>query len=244
MCYLCHSPMLMIGIAIWLLDRIIPHSITMVLISGLIIYIAIYLGALRKSKKNNLAVFIRTIAILSFIYGISLFLNVLVSGNEKIVSPISFRYEQPTNQPPFFLSIENKKDLSQILNIAHTQHKIILLDFYADWCENCKKFDRDVLANSNVKALLSKFVMGRVDLTNINSEAVSLAKQFSILAPPAIIFLDENGNRFNIPVIIDSNPDDFINILQHTLTSTLISKNSDYSTSPRVSKNPRVARYI
>ncbi len=55
----------------------------------------------------------------------------------------------------------------------------------------------------------------RVNLTNNDPESIQLAKAFGVIAPPAILILDKNGNKTNIPTIVYTNKSDIINDLNN-----------------------------
>lgn len=76
---------------------------------------------------------------------------------------------------------------------AKAQNKLIMVDFYTDWCSWCKKLDADTYPNAKVVAYSSKLVSVKVDA---EKEGVELAKRYKVQGYPTILFLDANGEIF------------------------------------------------
>ncbi|OYY54236.1 MAG: protein-disulfide reductase, partial [Polynucleobacter sp. 35-46-207] len=73
------------------------------------------------------------------------------------------------------------------------QKKVVLLDFYADWCISCKEMEINTFANPEVNEQLAKFVLLQADVTKNSSENQELLKRFGLFGPPGILFFDQNS---------------------------------------------------
>lgn len=69
--------------------------------------------------------------------------------------------------------------------------KIIMIDFYTDWCGWCKVLDTDVYTNSDVIAALDNFVCLKL---NAEKEGKDQAAKFIITGYPYIAFIDSTGS--------------------------------------------------
>lgn len=79
----------------------------------------------------------------------------------------------------------NKNNISEIKN----SEKIILLDFYADWCGPCRMISPivDEIAKENPKLLVGKI--------NVDNEP-ELAQEFGVSSIPVLIVM-KDGNVVN-----------------------------------------------
>lgn len=80
-----------------------------------------------------------------------------------------------------------KVEFSDILK----SDKPVILDFTAPWCVNCKKIEKETLSRPDILKRLKRFNLVHVDFDS-NPD---LVKKYSIIGPPAIIFIDKHGNQ-------------------------------------------------
>ena len=92
-----------------------------------------------------------------------------------------------------FTVIQSSAQLDQFLAKAKEQKKVVLLDFYADWCISCKEMEVNTFANSEVNEQLAKFVLLQADVTKNSPENQELLKRFGLFGPPGILFFDQNS---------------------------------------------------
>jgi thioredoxin-like negative regulator of GroEL len=80
-------------------------------------------------------------------------------------------------------------------NSAVTQgqrsHRLILVDFYTDWCGWCKKMDADVYPNPAVARAMTQYVPLRL---NAEQNGAALARRYKVHGYPTIMVLDDSGN--------------------------------------------------
>jgi thiol:disulfide interchange protein DsbD len=92
-----------------------------------------------------------------------------------------------------FSVIESNAQLDQFLAKAKEQNKLVLLDFYADWCISCKEMEVNTFANSEVNQELQKFVLLQADVTKNSPDNQALLKRFGLFGPPGILIFDLNS---------------------------------------------------
>ena len=108
----------------------------------------------------------------------------------------SSRITTPTTPTTAFKVIKNNHDLDAELLQAQQNNKIMLLDFYADWCISCKDLDNTVFSDPEVKKELQSLHVVRADVTSNDMMDKAIQERFNVIAPPTMLFFDEKGNEF------------------------------------------------
>ncbi|MBU3637814.1 protein-disulfide reductase DsbD [Polynucleobacter sp. es-MAR-4] len=105
-----------------------------------------------------------------------------------------------------FTVIESSAQLEQFLTQAKEQKKLVLLDFYADWCISCKEMEVNTFANPEVNQELQKFVLLQADVTKNSPENQALLKRFGLFGPPGILIFDLNSEELKDQRVIGYMP--------------------------------------
>jgi thiol:disulfide interchange protein DsbD len=89
-----------------------------------------------------------------------------------------------------------KNTITNTLNSAKKNNKLVILDFYADWCAACKELDEYTWENDKVKEILQlNYIMLKLDFTKTSKEGKELQRKYSVKGLPTVIFLDSNGKE-------------------------------------------------
>jgi len=82
------------------------------------------------------------------------------------------------------------RTLDSAIAVSKSQHKKIIIDFFADWCLPCKRMDAEVLSHEKLKSSFAKdFILLKL---NAEKEGKELARRFSIGAFPSYVVTDAN----------------------------------------------------
>ena len=73
---------------------------------------------------------------------------------------------------------------------AKEEKKLVLLDFYADWCISCKEMEVSTFANPEVSKQLKQFVLLQADVTKNSADNQALLKRFGLFGPPGILIFN------------------------------------------------------
>ncbi len=195
---------LLLGLAIWLLERVTPVATTMFLWGALMIVSAIYMGALDALTENSSGwkKLWKGLGMLLLIYGIIILLG-LASGNRNVFQPLkglSLNSGSATGavvqtEHLNFIQIKGVDGLNKELAKAKAAGKPVMLDFYADWCVSCKEMEALTFADPAVQKALESVVILQADVTPNDEKDTELYKHFGIIGPPSIMFFDADGNE-------------------------------------------------
>jgi len=128
-----------------------------------------------------------------------------------VTQPVSQLFGGSTEHNLPFTRIKSLAELDAA--IAAANGKIVMLDFYADWCVACKEMEKFTFSDSNIQAALKNTVLLQADVTENNEDDQALLKRFGLFGPPGIIFFDASGNEIKPKVIGYKNVAQFTQIL-------------------------------
>jgi thiol:disulfide interchange protein len=90
------------------------------------------------------------------------------------------------------LAIPWEKDLAGALARAGNERKLVMVDFYTDWCRWCQVMDEKTLADKAVQVELKRLVLVKLDAERDGRDA---ARRYRVEGFPTILFLDATGRE-------------------------------------------------
>jgi thiol:disulfide interchange protein DsbD len=197
----------MLGVAIWLLDRVLNASVIMYLWSFLLLGTAIYLRVYKHIISQLITLVIFLLGVVLFIGAISGAINPL-NPLEKFTSSKSIQVDSEKLK---FTKIKNIEELNLAIK---NSTKPVMLDFWASWCVACKELEEITFKDEAVIAKLQNFTLLKADVTANSDDDKALQKMFGVVGPPALIFWDKDKNEVNSSKIVGyKNPKDFLEII-------------------------------
>ena len=197
---------IMLGVAIWLLDRVLSPSIIMSLWALLFLATAIYL----KTQSNMFAELASSIL---FILGVVLLVG-LISGSTNPLKPLEKLTGSANIIKEDKLIFHKIKNISELEFAIKNSNKPVMLDFWASWCVSCKELEEITFKDEEVMKKLQNFTLLTADITKNNDEDKALQKMFGVVGPPALIFWDKDKKEVNSSKIVGyKNPKEFLEIL-------------------------------
>ncbi|MDP3837907.1 MAG: protein-disulfide reductase DsbD, partial [Methylococcales bacterium] len=210
----------MLAVAVWMLSRVIPPTVTMLLWAMLLVLPAIYLSAVDPLPENasGWRKLWKGVGVMMLVYGVLLLIG-LSMGNSNPLKPLhGFAVggnAQSAEQGLVFQRIHSVAELEAKIKQASAEGKSVMLDFYADWCVSCKEMEAYTFTDAKVKQALSNFVLLQADVTANSDADKALLEKFQLIGPPAILFfsVDQKEHPEN-RVIGYQNTDTFLQSLQ------------------------------
>lgn len=189
---------LMLAVAIWMLERVIPASISQILWAVLLISSAIYMGTLDPVREgiSNWFRLWKSIGLVLLIWGVLLLIGVAAGAKGTPLAPLSglnMGGAGTSTEQVSFDMIENEQQLDALLEQAQAAGQPVMLDFYADWCTDCVRMERETFPKPEVVAALQGFKLIKVDVTANTAEHRALLSRFDLFGPPGMIFWDTSG---------------------------------------------------
>ena len=194
---------MMLGLAIWMMSRILPDSVTLALWGVLIFMAGVYLGGLTTLTPGSGGAqkLGKGFGLLAMIYGAVLLLGSLAGGHSMLQPLSSLGTSEQLNVAEHrkleFRQIKAVNDLEQALAQASGQGKTVMLDFYADWCVSCIEMEEYTFTDATVQIALSNTVLLQADVTTNDEDDQALLKRYGIFGPPTIVFFDTDGLQRN-----------------------------------------------
>jgi thiol:disulfide interchange protein DsbD len=176
---------LMLATALWMVSPVIPGIAQMLAWAGLTIAYAVYLfwrsgGWMARAA----AVMFAGLGLLQLV-GVA-------TGSRDPLAPLAHVTGAGVHTTSF-ARIRSVKELDAFL--AENPGKVVMLDFYADWCVSCKEMEKLTFIDPRVQAQFAGMVLLQADVTANNDDDRALLKRFGLFGPPGIIFFDPAGNE-------------------------------------------------
>ncbi|MGF1726369.1 protein-disulfide reductase DsbD [Photobacterium nomapromontoriensis] len=179
---------ILLAVPLFLLERILPHSVMPILwaLLGISAFGWLY------HVKNTLNVSWRS-RVLTVIAMVGLFLSV-----QPLYPLFTGTADQPSSQPQMTIEFEKVSDIDDLtlaLEEAKARGLPVMLDFYADWCVACKEFELYTFHDPEVASQLGYFILLQADVTQSSPEDIELMQAMNVLGLPTVDFWDSEGKR-------------------------------------------------
>lgn len=191
---------LLLGLAIWMLERIIPGWLTMVLWGTLLIVSAVYMGALDQLQidSNGWNKLYKGLGLIMLIYG-SLLMIGGASGSQNLWQPLqqlaASNGRTIAKQEGLQFSLIN--DLPELEARLASTSQPVMLDFYADWCTDCKTMERTTFRDPDVVKAMDDYLLLKLDMTDNTDAHQQLLKELRVFGPPTMLFFNADGTELD-----------------------------------------------
>lgn len=210
---------LLLGVAIWLLSRILPGQIVLLLWSLLALVYGIVLGALEPATSAASRL-VKGVAWVFLLYGAAAFIGVL-QGQSDPLNPLAnnqshiaapYSVSSNTHSTPF----KRTASVEDVKNTIATSSRAVMVDLYADWCISCKVMDEEIFAQPDVQQQLKHLTWIQLDVTEQTPENIAFMKAHSVFGPPSILFFQQGSEVTGARIIGETTRADFIQgVLKH-----------------------------
>jgi thiol:disulfide interchange protein DsbD len=190
----------MLAVAIWMLERILAGGLIMLLWGVLAISCGIYLGALERIEAgaSGWKRLWKSLGMVLLVLGAVEIVGAAAGGDYWLKPLERFAASTAgtaTGEQVEFRRIKSLQDLEQELVQAGSSGKGAMLDFYADWCVECIRMEKNTFRDAGVQVQLGHLQLLQADVTANDDLDQELMKEFGIIGPPAILFFNRQGEE-------------------------------------------------
>lgn len=186
-----------LGMAIWLLERLMPGPLILALWAILLAGVAVFLGVLDRIEPGagSSQRFQRIGGVIALFAAALLGFGAALGGSDPLrpLAPLQTagRASEP-EQDLSFTEITTTEGLTQALAGGEGPAMIYLT---ADWCVTCRGIERSVLPDPVVTTALSEMRLVKADVSDTGTDARALMQMIGAAGPPTMIFLDRQSRE-------------------------------------------------
>ncbi len=182
---------MMLGVAAWMLARVIPERAALLLWAVPALVLGWLLWHEARGRTASLWV-VRGAGVAAGLYAMVLATGAALGGTDPL-APIPALAARSHALP--FRPIKSLAQLQRAVSEAKAGGRGVVVDFSADWCTSCKEMERYTFTDPRVQAALSAAVLLRADVTANDADDKALLKYFGIIGPPTIAFYNKDGEE-------------------------------------------------
>jgi len=193
-----------LGVAVWMLSRVLPGSATLALWALLAIVAGYYFGGFGRASTDGTAwpLVARGLGLAAIVWGILMMVGAASGGHDPLqplrgasLPGLAGKGAAAADSTLPFRMIGSVEDLDRELEAAQAAGKPAMLDFYADWCVSCKEMEKYTFSVPAVQDDLAGFVLLKADVTANNEAHQALFKRFGVYGPPTTAFFSAKGGE-------------------------------------------------
>ena len=182
---------LMLGVAAWMLSRLVSDRVALLLYCAP--FIAAFIVLWRLQNRGTARWIGRTAALAAGVYAVLLGVGAARGATDPL-HPLA-RAPASAAGELVFARVANIAELDRAVSAAAASGRTVMLDFYADWCTSCKEMEHYTFTNPRVHQALANMTLLRADVTANSSDDQALLKRFGIFGPPTIAFYGGDGHE-------------------------------------------------
>ncbi|WP_227548898.1 protein-disulfide reductase DsbD [Marinobacter nauticus] len=194
---------ILLGTAIWFLDRILDNSLVLALWGALAIGTGLSLwragGTIKMKGLRNL---LSSSGMVVILWGALMVIGAAAGGHQMLYplekltrSEVVMTAGMETSEQSFE-DFKSWPDLQRNLAAAGERGQWTLVDFYADWCISCKVIEEEVFGDPRVQQAFGDMTLLRADVTKNDEVDQELMRRLQVLGPPTVMIFGPDGQEY------------------------------------------------
>ncbi|MGH8273778.1 MAG: protein-disulfide reductase DsbD, partial [Gammaproteobacteria bacterium] len=193
----------MLAYAAWLLGRILPAPVILVLWGAIGLLAALVLGVFKRPMLVRDHGLTRGAGVVAGLAGLVLIAGGVAGGTNPLAPFAGLRaMPQAEAMALPYTPVQSVAALKTQLAQASAVGRPVMVAFSADWCTSCLEMDHKTLHNPAVRRALARMTLLKVDVTDNTPAERQLLKHFGLYGPPAYLFFDRCGRRLNAQEVV------------------------------------------
>jgi len=212
----------LLAVAIWMLERIVQGPVILLLWGLLATASGVYLGALERIPEgaSGWRRLWKSIGLVLLLLGAIEIIGA-ASGGENWMNPLKnvrLGSQATSVEHITFQKIKSLADLDAAVVRSNQAGKPVMLDFYADWCVECVRMERNTFSEPEIQAFFERLQPLQADVTLNDETDQALMAEYGIIGPPAILFFDRHGTELRSMRLVGYfEPEEFAQHLERVL---------------------------
>ena len=190
---------LLLAVAIYLLERVVPEEVALALWAALFIVCAIYMGALDSLAPGSggWRRLWKGAGLVMLVYGVLVMVGAAGGGGDlfRPLKGIALVAGERGERELEFRPVKGVEGLNAELGPAVARGQVVMVDYYADWCVSCKEMERYTFSDPQVRTALADVLLLQTDVTANDALDQALLDKFGLFGPPAIQFFGPDGRE-------------------------------------------------
>jgi thiol:disulfide interchange protein DsbD len=183
----------LLALAIWMLERVVPPPVIMLMWGALAVASGVYLGALTRLPPDvaGWRKLWQALGVIALLFGSAQIIGAL-SGGDDWMRPLDHlsggaSAVAPVASVPF----RQVDTLDALRSAIATAPGAVFLSFTAEWCVDCRRMERRTFPEASVQERFAQMTILKVDVTDYNDDHRDILGHFGLIGPPAYLFFAE-----------------------------------------------------
>lgn len=193
----------LLGMAIWFVERILPEPIVLGLWGALGLCLAVALRALaRNASAGPLPQAGNASAAVVGLWSALILIGAAGGADDPwrpldVYSPTGdgTAVASEASEPLEFDEVTDLSSLEERVAMASNEGQMTLVEFTADWCVSCEVIEQEVFGDSTVQTELQDVQRLRVDVTAYDAEDKAIMQNFGVVGPPTLMWFGPDGQE-------------------------------------------------
>ena len=210
----------LLALAIWMLERVVPPAVTMLMWGSLALASAVYLGALTRlpSDASGWSKLWQSLGLVLLILGAIQLIGAASGGNDWLRPLNHLRPAAGGAAPVAAPSFQRIDRLDQLQQAIAESPRPVFLDFYADWCVDCVRMERRTFPEPEVARRMAEMTLIKIDVTDYTRDHQEILSHFGLIGPPAYLFFRQGDELRHLRNFGFIPPARFANLLDEVNT--------------------------